>query len=270
MNYNEGLALATSLVEAFSPYCVSGHCRIAGSIRRKKPTDIKDAEIVAIPQRITVPPEQGGLFATVGERKNLLYEVAGVPNAYSLSRFAATPDDTAKGIYGRPAGPVVRWIKRGQLRQSTNPNAKAYVADPTKSDFNEDGTPKAYAVGPNDLYWRGWLAEPAPGVKLDFFFANKFNFGFIYFLRTGSMEFNIALMTCSLQRGRPFVDGFLTDGHGRHIITREEEDVFRLVGVRYVPPEQRNSGDVFWRNVLPIELRSNHYELVPEGADDAI
>lgn len=47
MTLPEAEALADEILAAISPYCIEA--RVAGSVRRKKPADIKDVEIVAIP-----------------------------------------------------------------------------------------------------------------------------------------------------------------------------------------------------------------------------
>jgi len=51
--------LALEVQETIRPYCVAGHCEVAGSIRRQKPANIKDIEIVAIPDNRFLSELQG-------------------------------------------------------------------------------------------------------------------------------------------------------------------------------------------------------------------
>lgn len=47
MNYDEAIVLAMDVKRILDPLC--NQCQVAGSIRRKKSFDIKDVEIVAVP-----------------------------------------------------------------------------------------------------------------------------------------------------------------------------------------------------------------------------
>ncbi len=78
------------------------------------------------------------------------------------------------------------------------------------------------------------------GIKLDLFFATKQNWGLIYAIRTGSTEFShkvLAIGWC--KKGYKSIKGMLHK-EGEPIEVREEIDLFNLIGIDYVEPEQRN------------------------------
>lgn len=58
MNLTQASSLATAIKEILAPYC--DRIEIAGSIRRKKTSGIKDVEIVAIPSQIEVETDLFG------------------------------------------------------------------------------------------------------------------------------------------------------------------------------------------------------------------
>lgn len=93
------------------------------------------------------------------------------------------------------------------------------------------------------------------GFPLDLFSTTREQWGVILLLRTGPAEFNRQLVLKRSQggwlpRGLFFRDGWLWrlpppyDGDPAHpatpVPTPEEEDVFRALGLVYVPPEQRS------------------------------
>jgi len=78
------------------------------------------------------------------------------------------------------------------------------------------------------------------GIKLDLFFAEEANWGLVYALRTGSADYSHKVLASGWVR-----EGFKSEGgylfrDGERYEIREEEDLFKLIGVRYVPPEDRN------------------------------
>jgi len=79
------------------------------------------------------------------------------------------------------------------------------------------------------------------GIKLDLFFATKNNWGLVYPLRTGSAEYSRrVLATGWVKRGYRSVRGYLH--HERLEFTKyvkEEEELFELIGIPWVPPEER-------------------------------
>jgi DNA polymerase/3'-5' exonuclease PolX len=78
------------------------------------------------------------------------------------------------------------------------------------------------------------------GIKLDLFFADKTNWGWIFTHRTGSIEYNkrILVRSCS-KRGYKLVDGYVTKD-GNVIPVPEERDFYKLIGVTYINSEQRD------------------------------
>ena len=76
-------------------------------------------------------------------------------------------------------------------------------------------------------------------INLDLFFVNEKNWGYIFAIRTGSAEYSHkVLATGWLKAGYKGVDGMLTKNK-QEIEVREEEDLFKLIGVEYVEPRLR-------------------------------
>ena len=78
------------------------------------------------------------------------------------------------------------------------------------------------------------------GIKIDILIAEEENFGLIFAIRTGSLEYNRKVLIPGLDR-----QGFKSDGgylfkDGERYEVREEEDLFRLIGIPYSNPEDRN------------------------------
>lgn len=78
------------------------------------------------------------------------------------------------------------------------------------------------------------------GIKLDLFFADEKNWGYIFAMRTGSDNFSHnTLAKRWVQCGYKGKDGYLTRD-GEIVEVREEQDLFKLLGIPYVSPEDRN------------------------------
>src|SRR3989344_1789872 len=77
--YAEAYAIATAIVEQLRPHCI--RIEIAGSLRRKK-SEVKDIDIVAIPK----PYYPGGLFGGDG--------IAGVVNQWKKVKGNMVYDKT--------------------------------------------------------------------------------------------------------------------------------------------------------------------------------
>lgn len=161
MKYEYAKQKADEVLEWLKPECY--RIEIAGSVRRKKPDDIKDIEIVAIPK-----PYDIDLFAS------------GI----------ALKMKQVKINKGKP-GPKCKYIQ-----------------------FAYDG------------------------IKIDLFFANPENWGFIFAIRTGSAEFSQQLAKTWVRLGYRGYDGYLTRANKR-IAVREEIELFKLLGLRYIEPEKR-------------------------------
>ena len=82
------------------------------------------------------------------------------------------------------------------------------------------------------------------GIKLDLFVANRDNWGNIFLIRTGNMEFSKWIMgTRARQVGLLQKDGYLWREEER-LSCPEEENVFRLLKLDWVEPRERNGAGI--------------------------
>lgn len=78
------------------------------------------------------------------------------------------------------------------------------------------------------------------GINLDLFFAEPGNWGLVYAIRTGSSEYSHRVLANAwVKKGYTSIGGYLTK-EGHRFETREEEDLFRRIGIEWVPAEERN------------------------------
>jgi len=87
------------------------------------------------------------------------------------------------------------------------------------------------------------------GIKLDLFIANNDNWGLIFAIRTGSADFSHKVLACGWKKkGYTSVNGILYKtinpcesdlDLSNPIFVREEKDLFDLIEVEYIEPEQR-------------------------------
>lgn len=78
------------------------------------------------------------------------------------------------------------------------------------------------------------------GIKLDLFFAKEENWGLVFALRTGSADYSHKVLANAWVR-----EGFKSEAgylyrEGQRYEVCEEKDLFRLIGVPYIEPEDRN------------------------------
>ncbi|MFZ3011399.1 MAG: hypothetical protein WA060_00135 [Minisyncoccia bacterium] len=78
------------------------------------------------------------------------------------------------------------------------------------------------------------------GIKLDLFFAEEGNWGSVLAIRTGSADYSHYVLANGWVR-----NGFNSSGgylyrNGEKYELREEAELFRLIGMSYVEPEDRN------------------------------
>lgn len=78
------------------------------------------------------------------------------------------------------------------------------------------------------------------GIKLDLFFAEEGNWGSVLAIRTGSADYSHKVLANGWVR-----QGFKSEGgylfrDGERYEVREEKDLFKLIGIRYTEPEDRN------------------------------
>jgi DNA polymerase/3'-5' exonuclease PolX len=89
---------------------------------------------------------------------------------------------------------------------------------------------------PKGKYTQRVLPE---GINLDLFIATERNWGNIFAIRTGSADFSYKILACGwVKAGYKSVNGMLTK-NGQEIECREEEDLFKLIGVPFVEPRLR-------------------------------
>ncbi len=92
-------------------------------------------------------------------------------------------------------------------------------------------------AGPDGLQLDVWIATPAVA---DLFGGTPTNFGTLLLCRTGSREHNIRLVVRAEKMGyrwNPYHGVY--DGHGRCLARATEEDVFKVLGLDFVRPEDR-------------------------------
>ena len=78
------------------------------------------------------------------------------------------------------------------------------------------------------------------GIKLDLFFAEEGNWGLIFAMRTGSADYSHHVLAKRwVQLGYKSIDGYLNE-QGQVIELKEEKDLFKLLWIEYVEPEDRN------------------------------
>lgn len=78
------------------------------------------------------------------------------------------------------------------------------------------------------------------GIKLDLFIAEEGNWGSIFAIRTGSAEYSHKVLANGwVRQGFKSQDGYLYR-NGEKYEVREEKDLFRLIGIPYMNPEDRN------------------------------
>lgn len=81
---------------------------------------------------------------------------------------------------------------------------------------------------------------------VDLFIAAPDNWGWIYFIRTGSSDFNLKYLSHyrRMQKipdnNKCSDDGYLRDSAGNMVFTHDEQDVFDLVGWNFTEPKYRH------------------------------
>lgn len=77
------------------------------------------------------------------------------------------------------------------------------------------------------------------GIDLDLFMCFPDNWGYIFAIRTGSADFShLVLANAWVKQGFKGDDGYLTR-NGKKIAVKEEEDLFKLCKLEFIPPEMR-------------------------------
>lgn len=78
------------------------------------------------------------------------------------------------------------------------------------------------------------------GIKLDLFFADRDNWGYIFAMRTGSADYSRKVLATEwVKNGYKSKGGYL-HSNGKRLTIPEEKDLFKLIGLNFVPPELRS------------------------------
>jgi len=112
-----------------------------------------------------------------------------------------------------------------------------------------DLTEKGYMIanfnrgwGEHAIYlgiFRAHPEKPARRIDLKIWPKNSLPYALIHF--TGNADFNRKIRLYAKRRGFKLTDWTLTDPEGNHVKCTSEEDVFRELGLKYIPPESRTS-----------------------------
>ena len=79
------------------------------------------------------------------------------------------------------------------------------------------------------------------GIKVDFFFARPENWGLIFAIRTGSADYSHRVLAVGwVRQGYHSEDGMVTRKDGAPVPCCDERDLFRIAGVPWTEPENRN------------------------------
>ncbi len=109
--------------------------------------------------------------------------------------------------------------------------------------FTSPGDGREYRPAWGSKYKKVWLllSERLGEIQVDVFICEERNWGSIFTIRTGPAEFSEALVT-RIKHQTPYrqQDGYLVDERTGEIVpVPEEEDYFRLAGVKWLEPERR-------------------------------
>lgn len=102
-------------------------------------------------------------------------------------------------------------------------------------------------------YWRGYI--PQHDIKVDIFLTEPDRWGATYLVRTGSAEFNAALLQFAKGKSYRFDDGGFcheaANGKLTPLPVPEEADIFRRLGLDFIPPTDRINATVITRGAAP-------------------
>lgn len=209
MNAREARAIAEALVEEMRPFCE--RIEIGGSLRRQA-REVKDIELVAIPKM---------------ERVEFTPNLFGESEVREISLLHAWAKMCWDDKIAAPDRASIQWIKPSTSEISPwEPKSEAKYL-------------RAMATGWFDQERRALGGPVALPIKLDLFITTPASWGVIFLIRTGSAEFSQAVVTHA-RRCEMFVSGgVLHDAHGIALETREERDVFELLGLEWAEPVLR-------------------------------
>lgn len=78
------------------------------------------------------------------------------------------------------------------------------------------------------------------GLKLDIFFATPENWGSILAIRTGSADYSHKVLARGWTNNGYKSEGGILIREGERFTVPEEKDLFRMAGIKFVPPEERD------------------------------
>ena len=78
------------------------------------------------------------------------------------------------------------------------------------------------------------------GINLDLFFADSENWGLIYAMRTGSADYSHKVLATEWVKNGYKSEGGYLYSNGERVPIPEEKDLFKLIGLHFVPPELRS------------------------------
>ena len=127
---------------------------------------------------------------------------------------------------------LAKWMQSGGIRHvQRGPRGMKVWGDKTKA-FNYD------------------IAPELPPIEVELYITTPEQWAYDYLIRTGSIGFNLRMVT---PQGRVDANGWpglkpeqyyfangRVNANGQVYHTEEEEDIFRMWGMEFVPPQQRN------------------------------
>jgi DNA polymerase/3'-5' exonuclease PolX len=94
--------------------------------------------------------------------------------------------------------------------------------------------------GPLKFEGIGHIDAEFPAIRLNILKVEDYKtYPFLLLYWTGSTQFNIDLRKRAKRMGLHLGNQYLADSHGRHFTVRNEEEIFKLLGMEYLPPHER-------------------------------
>jgi DNA polymerase/3'-5' exonuclease PolX len=125
-----------------------------------------------------------------------------------------------------------------------------------------------WPINPLGRYWRALIDGE---IKLDLFLTTREQWGAILLIRTGSKEFSQGVMTFAKYYSRfRFNEGALRESSGQAVSTPEEEDVFRMLALDYVEPQDRTGWEKITRQEARIFGSENSYRALLKLKEEAL
>lgn len=141
----------------------------------------------------------------------------------------------------------IQWIITGSYRRQEPSSGDIDILVQSRSDLNMDGLisllqpylPATLAQGPKLYMGIFRLDENHNGHRIDIKFIDPASYPAALLHFTGSQRFNILMRQRAIDLGYTLNEYGLYDTYGNPQLLTSEEDIFRLLGVKYYPPEAR-------------------------------